>query len=163
MPPQLLFDLNKIDLENGKNRLSVEQVEANNPHRGHMRLIDGVLYAPDDFSRIVTYKEIGDDEFWVAGHIPGRPVFPGVLMIEAAAQTASLCYKMRFRDDGVGNDFLGFVGADNVKFRGQVVPGDRLYILGQEVKFNRRRFICDLQGVVNDTQVFEARISGMPI
>ena len=59
--------------------------------------------------------------------------------------------------------FVGFIGCDGVKFRGQVVPGQRLYLLGKEVQIKPRRFICDVQGVVDGTLVFEGTIMGMPI
>ena len=66
--------------------------------------------------RIVGFKDIRDDEFWVAGHIPGRPLFPGVLMIETAAQLASF-YTKKF----VGwKGFVGFGAVENCRFRAQV-------------------------------------------
>ncbi|QDU71563.1 3-hydroxyacyl-[acyl-carrier-protein] dehydratase FabZ [Mucisphaera calidilacus] len=139
--------------------MTAEQIEAVNPHRGVMRMIDHVAYHSPGLDRMVAIREIRDDEFWGPGHIPGRPIFPGVLMIEAAAQVCSLLYLMRME----GVDFLGFVGADNFRFRGQVVPGDRLVILALEVEFRKRRSICDVQGLVGDTIVFEGRVTGMPL
>src|SRR5439155_20441440 len=98
-------------------------------------------------------------EFWVPVHLPGRPLLPGVLMIEAAAQMAS--YMSLRRSSGV--KFMGFAGARDVKFRGQVVPGDRLILIGKEADFRPRRWICDAQGLVNGTLVFEATIVAMPM
>ena len=87
MAPSLLFDLSKYDLNTVK--FGVDVIESINPHRGAMRLLDGVydcnLQAP---AEVLAYKDIRDDEFWVPGHVPGRPLFPGVLMLEAAAQLA---------------------------------------------------------------------------
>jgi 3-hydroxyacyl-[acyl-carrier-protein] dehydratase len=94
----------------------------------------------------------------VAGHIPGRPLFPGVLMVEAAAQLASFVFLHRMPHV----KFLGFSGLNDVKFRGQVVPGDRLILLDKGVEFRPRRIICEAQGLVNGTTVFEATIIGMP-
>ncbi|MEQ9454114.1 MAG: 3-hydroxyacyl-ACP dehydratase FabZ family protein [Phycisphaeraceae bacterium] len=155
--PSLLFDL--PDLDPPVPALDVAQIEAINPHRGIMRLLDKVVYKTPELDRMVAIKDIGDDEFWVPGHIPGRPIFPGVLMIEAAAQVSSLLYLMRTPDV----KFMGFVGVDDLRFRGQVVPGDRLVILALEVEFRRRRSICDVQGVVGDKVVFEGRVTGMPL
>ena len=107
----------------------------------------------------MAFKDVRDDEFWVRGHIPGRPLLPGVLMIEAAAQMSSLYYKYVQKDPR----FLGFGAVDGVKFRGQVVPGDRLLLLGKAVEIRSRRAVFDTQGVVGDKLVFEARITGMPI
>ena len=159
MASQLLFDLDDFDVT--RDVVTREQIEAVNPHRGHMMLLDGIIAKQNPGEKLwaIGYKDIRDDEFWVAGHIPGRPIFPGVLMIEAAAQLASYL----FLDEAKDTEFMGFIGCDNVKFRGQVVPGDRLHILGVELKRNSRRIICQLQGVVDGSLVFEAKITGMPI
>ena len=157
MVPSLLFDISHLDLD--QVQLDTAAVEATNPHRGHMRMLDGVIWMPPEMDRGVAYKDIGADEFWVAGHIPGRPLFPGVLMIEAGAQLASLIFVKRMP----GMKFLGFSGVDDVKFRGQVVPGDRLLILGKQLELRPRRSICAVQGLVRGNMVFEAVITGMPM
>lgn len=159
MAPPLLFDISQIDLN--QVILGPDEIERVNPHRGAMRLIDGVVYdrlAPEP-SRLIAFKDVRDDEFWVPGHIPGRPIFPGVLMIEAAAQCASFVSLRKLGDQA----FMGFAGVDDVKFRGMVKPGDRLYILIEETEFRRRRCVCQAQGYVNSNLVFEACITGMPM
>ena len=157
MAPQLLFDICGLDFD--KVQYGVEQIEQRNPHRGAMRMLDGVVYVQENFHTCVAYKDIRTDAFWVPGHIPGRPLFPGVLMIEAAAQLASFVTMLRYPDI----KFMGFAKVDAVKFRGQVEPGDRLVILGKMVEFRHRRSICDGQALVNGTVVFEGRITGMPM
>src|SRR5690606_20926088 len=112
-----------------------------------------------DLSRAVGAKEIRHDEFWVPGHIPGRPLYPGVLMVESAAQLCSYLLKIRM-DDG---RFLGFTRVEGTSFRAQVVPGDTLILMVKEVQFRPRGFTCDGQGFVRDSLVFETRISGMTI
>ena len=124
-----------------------------------MRMLDGIHYIDEGFSKAVAFKDVRDDEFWVAGHVPGRPLLPGVLMLEAAAQLANFLMAHRVE----GTSLVAFVGIENAKFRAQVLPGQKLIILGQEVSFRPRRFVCDAQGVVDGTLVFEARIAGMPI
>lgn len=157
MAPTLLFDLDHVDMD--QVALDAEQIEQLNPHRGAMRMLDSIIWIEDATLRAVAYRDIRDDEFWVAGHIPGRPIFPGVLMIEAGAQLASLVTMRQFTDV----EFLGFIGCDQVKFRGQVVPGDRLIMIGEGIQLKRRRSICAVQGLVNGNLVFEGRITGMPI
>ena len=158
MAPQLLFDLSAHDLD--KVLYDSTHIEAHNPHRGAMRLLDAIVWEDvDEVTHAIGYKDVRDDEFWVPGHIPGRPVFPGVLMIEAAAQFASYI-TMRLFDK---IDFIGFAGVTDVKFRGQVVPGDRLHILIQGMNMKPRRAICKAQGVVNGNLVFEGTVTGMPI
>lgn len=157
MAPPLLIDLSNLDLS--RTVVDVEMIEKTNPQRGHMRHLDGILWMSPDFSAAVGFKDVRADEFWVPGHIPGRPLLPGVLMIEAAAQLSGFMMSQRIEKAG----FLGFTGADEVKFRGQVQPGDRLLLLGREVSFKPRRFIAGVQGVVNGSLVFECKVSGMPI
>ncbi len=135
----------------------VAAIEAINPHRGCMRLLDAVVVANVEEKLYGAYKDIGHDEFWVAGHIPGRPIFPGVLMIEAAAQLASYICITQMPDVG----FMGFGGATDIKFRGQVAPGDRFYVIGKQTELRKRRCTCVAQGVVNGQLVFEATIRGM--
>lgn len=157
MAGRLLFELDNIDL-NGV-AVSREEVGQLNPQCGDMRQLDSVIWLSPDCSEALGVKHVRPDEFWVSGHIPGRPLLPGVLMIEAGAQLCSIQYKKK-----VGNmQFLGFVRCDDVAFRGQVVPGDTLYLLGKEVSFKPRRFISAVQGVVNGTLVFEGTITGMPV
>ena len=155
MAPPLLFDISRIDLE--KVQMDGQAIEQVNPHRGMMRHLDAVVSLDLTVLEAVAYKDVSDDEFWVSGHIPGRPLFPGVLIIEAAAQLASLMTLKYFGD----LNFLGFVACDAVKFRGQVVPGDRLILLGQGKKVKRRRSICAVQGLVKGDLVFEGVITGM--
>lgn len=157
MAPTLLFDISGIDL--GSDLYDTAAIEAINPHRGAMRLIDAIVYESDDLTEYVAHRDIGADEFWVEGHIPGRPIFPGVLMIEAAAQLSSFITLKKM----TGEAFMGFAGVDRVKFRGQVKPGDRLVILIRETEHRRRRCTCLAQGLVGGNLVFEATIKGMPM
>ncbi|MEM9415902.1 MAG: 3-hydroxyacyl-ACP dehydratase FabZ family protein [Planctomycetota bacterium] len=157
MAPSLLYDLSQYDLT--KEARDAAFIESVNPHRGDMRLLDGIIWEDIPTSRAIAYKDVRDDEFWVPGHIPGRPIFPGVLMVEAAAQLASYLTLRLFED----LDFLGFAGVDAVKFRGTVTPGDRLYILIEGTNMKPRRSICNAQGIVGDRLVFEAKITGMPV
>jgi len=159
MAPPLLIGLERIDLN--KIIFGAEAVERINPQRYEFRQLDGILLFEPNEGLIVGYKDVRPDEFWVRGHIPGRPLYPGVLMIECAAQLSSFYYK-----NTVGkNDtrFLGFGGVDAVKFRDTVQPGDKFIILGKCVELRTRRIVFDTQGVVAGKLVFEARITGMVI
>jgi len=157
MAPALLVDLAKLDLD--RIVMPIEEIRRLIPHRYEMEQLTAVIHLDPEAGHIVAIKDVRDDEFWVRGHIPGRPLLPGVLMIEAAAQMCSVYFKKVSEDPR----FLGFGGVDGVKFRGQVVPGDRLLLLGRAVEIRSRRAVFDTQGVVGDRLVFEARITGMPI
>jgi 3-hydroxyacyl-[acyl-carrier-protein] dehydratase len=154
---ELLFDLAPIDLS--RVMISAAEVGRLNPQSGPMRQLDHIVWHNDDFTAIVGLKQVrpGLEEFWAAHHIPGRPMMPGVLMIEAAAQLSSIVYRKKMGE----SRFLGFTRCDDVIFRGQVVPGDTLLLLGNEIQFRPRRMISRTQGVVRGQLVFEATITGM--
>src|SRR5438094_7216383 len=154
MPPQLVFDISGIDL----NRMIYDQeaIRAANPQRGDMEMLNAIVYAEPSLGRIIGYKDVRADEFWVPGHIPGRPLFPGVLMIEAAAQLASFYTRMFIGWKG----FIGFGGVTDVKFRNQVPPGVRMHVLGLKTWERHGRMGCDVQGIVNGNICFEASIIG---
>ncbi len=152
-----LFDLAELDLT--QVAVSSQRVGEINPQAGHMRQLDHLIWITDDFSYALGVKHVRDDEFWVPGHVPGRPLLPGVLMIEAAAQLCSLTQLLR-PDIDTGT-FIGFIRCDDVIFRGQVVPGDTLYLLAKLLSHRPRRFTSAAQGIVNGNLVFEAKITGM--
>jgi 3-hydroxyacyl-[acyl-carrier-protein] dehydratase len=154
---RFLFNLDGIDLS--RRLLNREQLERWNPHRGQMALIDHVVWYSDDFKRGVALKHVRDDEFWVPGHFPGRPMLPGVLMIESGAQLATFLYNVRFPEPRIA----AFIRLDEATFRAPVVPGDDLYLICQEVKFTPRRFSSDIQGMVDGKVAFDARITGMAV
>jgi 3-hydroxyacyl-[acyl-carrier-protein] dehydratase len=154
MPPTLIFDLSGIDLDAVV--ADQEMIRAINPQRGDMEHLNGVNWYDAKEQRIIGYKDVRPDEFWVEGHIPGRPLLPGVLMIEAAAQLASFYVKGVSKYDG----FIGFGGVEDCKFRQQVIPGSRLYLIAQQDHARHRRFKSRMQGIVNGQIVFEATIIG---
>lgn len=151
----LLFDLSDIDLS--ARVADRDRIARFNPHRGPMALLDAVIWQNEGPSRAVAIKTIGAEEFWVEGHFPGKPMFPGVLMVEAGAQLACYMHMQRMEPPKIA----AFLRIENASFRSMVQPGDDLILLGQAVKFGRRQFSADIQGVVADRVAFDARISGM--
>lgn len=158
MPPELHFDLAQIDYTNMvADREAIRKV---NPQRFEMEQLDAVVHVDGAGKIIIGYKDVRFDEFWVRGHMPGYPLLPGVLMCEASAQ---LCSYYTMTQHSIPGDFLGFGGLDEVRFRGTVHPGERLVLVGKEVKFNRRQMIFNVQGFVKDKMVFHGDIIGMPL
>jgi 3-hydroxyacyl-[acyl-carrier-protein] dehydratase len=154
MPPKFLFDLTGIDLSNVV--YDQEAIRAANPQRGDMEMLNAIVYSQPDLGRIIGYKDVRENEFWVPGHIPGRPLYPGVLMIETGAQLASFYTRMFVGWKG----FIGFGGVDECKFRAQVIPPCRMYIIGQKIWERHKRIRCNVQGMVDGNLVFEAGIMG---
>jgi len=159
VPPELLVDLDTIDLT--QVQFTIDQIREINPQRYEMEHLSGIItYRPDE-GYVVGYKDVRDDEFWVSGHIPGRPLLPGVIMIEAAAQLSSFYYKMHMGKDDPR--FVGFGGVTDVKFRRTVAPGQRLLILARVQELKSRRAVFATQEVVDGTLAFEGTIIGMPV
>ncbi len=158
MPPPTLFSLEGIDTN--VVTIPIEEVRKTNPQRYEMEQLTGVIYADAAQGRLVAERKLGMDEWWVRGHIPGRPLFPGVLMIETAAQASAFLYKVI---EPAEARFIGFGGVDDVKFRGQVLPGERMIVLVQVIEKRPRRAVFATQGFVGDRLVFQANIIGMPI
>src|SRR6056297_2048219 len=90
MPPKPLIDLDLIDSDHVE--AGPEEIRKCNPQRFEMEQLDAITYFDPDKGLIAGYKDVGEEEFWVRGHIPGRPLLPGVLMCEAAAQLCSYYY-----------------------------------------------------------------------
>ena len=157
MPPPLLVDLQGIDL--GQLEISREEIRQVNPHRFEMEQLDGVIKFAPEQGYAIGLRNVTDQEFWVRGHIPGRPLMPGVLMLEAAAQLCTYYYRRVTQDPR----FLGFGGLDRVKFRGVVKPGDRLIILAKSREIRNIRAVFDTQGLVDGRMVFEAIITGLVV
>ena len=158
MPPPLLFDLSQIDLA-AKPVFDKQAIGKVNPQRFEMQQLNGVLWYDRKKLLVLGYKDVREDEFWVRGHIPGRPLMPAVMMVEAAAQLSSFFVKYIYELEV----FIGFAGIDSAKFRSIVEPGQRLYLLGHITKYRRRKYTCVVQGVVDGTMVFETVVSGMKV
>lgn len=155
MPAEFVFDITDIDLNAiVADRAAIALVI---PHRGDMLQIDRIVWHDQTLDHGIAVKEVRSDEFWVPGHIPGNPLLPGVLMIEASAQLASWMYHTRSERYW----FAGFTRIEDTTFRGQVVPGDDMYLLCKCLKYNIKRFICQCQGVVDGRIVFETKVTGM--
>lgn len=103
--------------------LDVRQIERILPHRSPFLLIDRVIELNPD--KVVALKNVTINEPFFAGHFPGHPIMPGVLIVEAMAQAGGV---LAMTTLGISTEthLLYFMGIDKVKFRKPVVPGDQL-------------------------------------
>jgi 3-hydroxyacyl-[acyl-carrier-protein] dehydratase len=104
------------------------------PHRYPFLLIDRVIAFERD-KRVVAHKNVTINEPFFQGHFPGHPVMPGVLVVEALAQTGGMLYQLSNCTGGGADKIFYLVKIDNAKFTRMVVPGDRLEL---EVEIKRR-------------------------
>lgn len=132
--------------------LDIQQVENTLPHRFPFLMVDKIIELSD--TRVVAIKNVTYNEPFFTGHFPGNPVMPGVLIVEALAQTGGLLVIPRDTTDKYDTLFLKI---DNCKFKQMVVPGDTL-ILKMELIHPIRRGICEMKGTayVGDKIVAEA-------
>jgi 3-hydroxyacyl-[acyl-carrier-protein] dehydratase len=121
-------------------------IEAIRPHRDPFLLIDEVVEL-EPGSRVVARKKVRPDEWYLSGHFPGRPIMPGVLIVEAMAQTGAVAVLSEEQNRG---RLALFAGIDGVRFKRIVEPGDELELT------------CDLEkvrGPVGKGRA-EARVDG---
>ncbi len=129
-----------------------QSIEKKLPHRYPFLLVDKIIELSD--THIVGIKNITFNEWFFAGHFPGNPVMPGVLQIEALAQTGGM---LAINLAGEGQYDTYFLKIDNCKFKTMVRPGDTL-ILKMELSAPIRRGICEMKGTayVNNKVATEA-------
>ncbi|ABG39786.1 MAG: beta-hydroxyacyl-ACP dehydratase [Alteromonadaceae bacterium] len=126
---------------NNINQLGIEEILELLPHRYPFLLLDRVT----DYTlgeSITAYKNITFNEPCFTGHFPGKPIFPGVLILEALAQAAGV---LGFKTAGNSDDLYLYAGIDKARFKHPVVPGDRLDMDVRLIK--ERRGIWKFHGV----------------
>ena len=139
--------------------MDVRKVMAALPHRYPMLLVDRVERLEPDV-RIVATKAVTINEPFFAGHFPGRPIMPGVLIIEALAQAAGVLAVESLGLAGSGK-LVYFMAIDSAKFRTPVEPG---VLLTLEVEFvQKRSSVCKFKGraLIGDKLAAEANFTAM--
>ena len=153
----LIIDFSAYDLDQVV--VDTEGIRRYNPQRYEMEQLTAICYEDHENHVVVGYKDLGSDEFWVRGHMPGIPIMPGVIMCEAAAQLASYYCRRYELIDGM----VGFGGLEKVRFRGLVRPGDRFVIAARLLKFRRSIMTCEFQCFVKENLVCDGVLKGIPL
>lgn len=130
------------------------------PHRHPFLLIDTVEEVEPGV-RAVAKKNVTFNEPFFAGHFPGNPVMPGVLQIEAMAQTAGAIVVAGKGDFADKKRSVLFMSIDGVKFRKPVKPGDQLRMHVEKIKERRNIFVFKGQSMVDGQVVSEAEFTAM--
>ena len=128
------------------------------PHRYPLLLVDRILEM-EPKKKIVGLKNVTINEEFFQGHFPGRPVMPGVMIVEAMAQTGGVLIMQEF--ENIQDYVIFFMSIDKVKFRRPVVPGDQLRMEATVTYFKKK--ICKLRGeaFVDGQLVAEAEFSSI--
>jgi 3-hydroxyacyl-[acyl-carrier-protein] dehydratase len=127
--------------KNQKKIFTVEEIQSLLPHRYPFALVDRIIdYVPG--KKAVGLKNVTINEPFFPGHIPGKPLMPGVLIVEAMAQVGGVILTQL---PGMQGKFFAFGGIDKVRFRRPVVPGDQLIMTVELLSFKMKR-IAKMQG-----------------
>jgi 3-hydroxyacyl-[acyl-carrier-protein] dehydratase len=155
----LILDFSEYDVNHVV--ADIEEIRRYNLQRYEMEQLTAICHVDKPRSICVGYKDVTLNEFWVRGHMPKAPLMPGVIICEVAAQLASY-FTQKY--DLLGAKVVGFGGLEDVKFRGGVLPGDRLIMVVQLTKVRRGAMIvCRFQGFVDQGMVVEGILKGIPL
>jgi 3-hydroxyacyl-[acyl-carrier-protein] dehydratase len=130
------------------------------PHRFPFLLVDRIVGMRGD-EACIGIKNVSANEPQFQGHFPGRPIFPGVMIVEAMAQTAGALCVWSLRDTGKKPSVVYFMTIDECRFRKPVVPGDRLELHMTKIKHRRNMWWFKGEAKVDGALVAEATISAM--
>jgi beta-hydroxyacyl-ACP dehydratase FabZ len=142
-----------IELSPTEKILSHEEVLKYIPHRYPFLMIDKVKIDTADNTKAVGYKCVSGNEFFFQGHFPGSPIMPGVLIIEAMAQTSCVMFLSRSQMQG---KLAYFMSIGKAKFRVPVKPGDFLELRVEIIKDSGKRGKMKGEAYVDEKLATEA-------
>lgn len=135
-------------------KLSLEQIKEIIPHRDPFLLLDEIIEL--DTFKAIGIKHVTPDEFYFKGHFPGKPVVPGVILVESLAQVGAVII---LSHDKYKGKIAYFTGIKNAKFRKSVLPGDTVYLHCEVTRIKGAFGFGKAEAYVNDELVCEAEVS----
>ncbi len=135
--------------------LGIKEIAKILPHRYPFLLVDKITYLNLEENVIIGQKNVTVNEQFFQGHFPGVPIMPGVLILEALAQTGGILVHQK----GYGEKIAVLLNINNAKFRRPVVPGDVLVLHASGVHFSNKGGRIIAKALVNDQLTVEAEIS----
>ena len=144
----------------GNNKeLTLKEIKKLIPHREPMLLIDKVKVVKH-FEKAIGEKKIKNNDYYFKGHFPNKPIMPGVFIIEALAQTASVLV-MHSLKKTADNKLVYFISLENAKFRKPVMPNSKLYLYVKKKQHRGKVWKFSGEAKVNNIKVAEAIYSAM--
>lgn len=136
--------------------LGLDEIQRLLPHRYPFLLVDRVV-SLELGKRIVALKNVSINEPFFQGHFPGRPIMPGVLIVEAMAQVGGILALLSIPENQ-GNSSLFLLGIDKMRFRQPVVPGDQLRLEVESLRGGKKFWKMKAQAFVDQTLVAEGEL-----
>ncbi|HPF39127.1 MAG TPA: 3-hydroxyacyl-ACP dehydratase FabZ family protein [Phycisphaerae bacterium] len=130
------------------------------PQRFEFSQLDSIILSDVENRLFAACRDVKADEWWCRGHMPTQAIFPGVLMVEAAAQLSAFTQKMLYPND---NGIMGFGGITDAKFRESIYPPARVILVARVTDDRARRYTCHVQSFVNGSMAFEGVIRGVAL
>jgi len=158
--PRPIIDLETLDLS--RDIISEEELRAILPQTHEFRMLDAICHLDLEAGIAVGYKDWDANPWWAKGHLPGRPIMPGVLMNEGGAQIASFLVKKTV--PWTADKLIGLAGVNNVRVRGQVTPPARVYFVSKVGRSSGRRLTVNpAQAIVDGKLVMDMELMGVAI
>ncbi len=137
--------------------IDIYEIQKLLPHTYPFLLVDRIIEL-EESKRIVGVKNVTFNEPFFTGHFPDKPIMPGVLILEAMAQTGGI---LAFKSFPGMEGSVFFTGIDDARFRRPVIPGDQLKLVVEVVRHRREIWVFDGKAFVDDEIAAEARIMAM--
>lgn len=138
-----------------KTVLDIKEIQAILPHRYPFLLVDRVVHLDLEKGEIIGQKNLTINEQFFQGHFPGIPIMPGVLVLEALAQTGGILV----HEKGYKGKIAVLLNIEKAKFRKPILPGDQLFMHAKALHVSKMGGKIDAKAMVNDILAVEAIIS----